>query len=106
MVNVIWERTISEAGETGKGEKQPQDDQSSRVPTAVGEIFSADVMDLKAIIGNDGEKFVSVIVDHYSGYTYTRSLPSKESELIRKLYRSQIVFSMLCCSLIQRWASS
>ena len=67
-----------------KARRQDQDKESSREPSIVGDIVSADVVDMKSIIGISGEKFISVITDHYSGYTYCKPMSTKDGDSVQR----------------------
>ena len=41
-------------------------------------------LDIRNVVGGSGGKFVYVIVDHNSGFTYCRSLTTKDSESIKR----------------------
>lgn len=71
-----------------KGHREAHDTRARRRPEAVGEIVSADLVGPLEIVSKEGCRYVSTIVDHYSGYTDVRTLESKSSIPVLEHVRS------------------
>ena len=59
--------------------KADQDKVAYRLASHPGEIISCDVLDLRNLPGMNEERYVSVIIDHFTGYTSTKSLCRKQA---------------------------
>jgi len=71
-----------EACQVGKAKKEDQDKEAYRMASHTGELMSCDVIDLRNAVGINDERYVSVITDHFSGYTSTRPIQTKSAQEI------------------------
>ena len=76
----------------GKMTKADQDKVAYRLASHPGEIISCDVLDLGNLPGMNEERYVSVIIDHFTGYTSTKSLCRKQATDVLKHIQEFVSF--------------
>ena len=76
----------------GKMTRAVQDKTAYRIASHPGEIISCDLVDLRNLPGSNGEKYVSVLIDHYTGYTSAKAIMEKNASEVLSHIKEFVAF--------------